>query len=353
MPDGYSVDLDQFQGLDQIGQEGLKDKVNNHYLQIFGTSIAFGVICRSEARSRRWRHHYHEPVQAFTNGAAASAFAVCRQQSLTLHQIPPTITIRGVTAVKVYFTQDLLLLAYSNRHYCRRRIEEAICAESIVAVQLLSHSDPLRLQEAIAATLPIQRRCAKHSSSVFIRIPRLRSAGWEEQDANKNAKKQEARLPNRRSPKVKRTSLTLRRKCTIPCHATTFRARRSSGRGLYTIPLNRPTPSPRIEHEERSISNQVQQIENGQQIFSNTVKIASTATPNLQPGEAAVHSTHQMILAPRMLYSRFLSPTSGPATDCNRSRIPTATRGGWVISANTGNGASAAYQQVSVLAPTA
>jgi type IV secretory pathway VirB10-like protein len=33
MPDGYSVDLDQFHGLDQIGEEGLKDKVNNHYFR--------------------------------------------------------------------------------------------------------------------------------------------------------------------------------------------------------------------------------------------------------------------------------------------------------------------------------
>jgi len=52
MPDGYSVDLDQFHGLDQIGEEGLKDKVNNHYLEIFGTSIALGVIAGA-ARSRR------------------------------------------------------------------------------------------------------------------------------------------------------------------------------------------------------------------------------------------------------------------------------------------------------------
>ena len=44
MPDGFSVDLDQFHGLDQIGEEGLKDRVNNHYLQIFGTSIALGSI---------------------------------------------------------------------------------------------------------------------------------------------------------------------------------------------------------------------------------------------------------------------------------------------------------------------
>ncbi len=32
MPDGYSVDLDQFHGLDQAGATGLKDKVNNHYV---------------------------------------------------------------------------------------------------------------------------------------------------------------------------------------------------------------------------------------------------------------------------------------------------------------------------------
>jgi type IV secretion system protein TrbI len=44
MPDGYSVDLDQFHGLDQIGEEGLKDKVNNHYLETFGASIALGVV---------------------------------------------------------------------------------------------------------------------------------------------------------------------------------------------------------------------------------------------------------------------------------------------------------------------
>lgn len=38
MPDGYSLDLDRFHGLSQIGETGLSDQVNNHYLQIFGTS---------------------------------------------------------------------------------------------------------------------------------------------------------------------------------------------------------------------------------------------------------------------------------------------------------------------------
>jgi len=33
MPDGYSISLDQFKGLNQIGETALRDKVNNHYLK--------------------------------------------------------------------------------------------------------------------------------------------------------------------------------------------------------------------------------------------------------------------------------------------------------------------------------
>ena len=44
MPDGYSVSLDQFKGLDQIGDTGFRDKVNNHYLRIFGVSLAIGAL---------------------------------------------------------------------------------------------------------------------------------------------------------------------------------------------------------------------------------------------------------------------------------------------------------------------
>src|SRR5258707_11483755 len=44
MPDGYSVSLDQFKGLNQIGDTGLRDQVNNHYLRIFGVSLAVGTL---------------------------------------------------------------------------------------------------------------------------------------------------------------------------------------------------------------------------------------------------------------------------------------------------------------------
>ena len=44
MPDGYSVNLDQFAGLGQQGATALKDKVNNHYGKIFGASLALGIL---------------------------------------------------------------------------------------------------------------------------------------------------------------------------------------------------------------------------------------------------------------------------------------------------------------------
>jgi len=114
MPDGYSVDLDQFHGLDQIGEEGLKDKVNNHYLQIFGTSIALGVIAGAGELTQGGGTITTSGSQAFTNGAAASVSQSATTILDRFMQIPPTITIREGHRLKVYFTQDMLLPAYSN-----------------------------------------------------------------------------------------------------------------------------------------------------------------------------------------------------------------------------------------------
>jgi type IV secretion system protein VirB10 len=114
MPDGYSVDLDQFHGLDQIGEEGLKDKVNNHYLQIFGTSIASGVVAGAAQITQGGGTITTNGSQAFTNGAAGSVSQSATTILDRFIQIPPTITIREGHRVKVCFTQDLLLPAYSN-----------------------------------------------------------------------------------------------------------------------------------------------------------------------------------------------------------------------------------------------
>jgi len=121
---------------------------------------------------------------------------------------------------------------------------------------------------------------------------------------------------------MKRTGLTLAAMLSI-MPATIAHAQ--FGSGIVLDPTQSAHAITQIEHEERSISNQVQQIENGQQIFSNTVKIASTALQTYNQVKQQYNLYHQMILAPRMLYSRFLSRRRTCGC-CNRSRIPTAIR---------------------------
>ncbi|MDR3748268.1 MAG: TrbI/VirB10 family protein [Acidobacteriota bacterium] len=113
MPDGYSVDLDQFHGLDQVGETGFKDKVNNHYLQIFGASIALGII--SGAAEATTNGGYSQSGSDMYRQGMASSLAASGANVLDKFiNIPPTITIREGHRIKVYITQDMLLPAYEN-----------------------------------------------------------------------------------------------------------------------------------------------------------------------------------------------------------------------------------------------
>lgn len=114
MPDGFSVDLDQFKGLNQIGESGLKDKVNNHYLEIFGSSIALGVIAGATETSNANAGLYESGSEAYRSGVASSLSQSATQVLDRFLNIPPTITIREGHRIRVYFTQDLLLPGYEN-----------------------------------------------------------------------------------------------------------------------------------------------------------------------------------------------------------------------------------------------
>jgi type IV secretion system protein VirB10 len=113
MPDCYSADLDQFHGLDQAGDTGLKDKVNNHYMQIFGASIALGVIAGA-AESSTNSGYNESGSDAYRQGVASSLSQSSANVLDRFINIPPAITIREGHRVKVYLTQDMLLPAYEN-----------------------------------------------------------------------------------------------------------------------------------------------------------------------------------------------------------------------------------------------
>ena len=132
MPDGYSVDLDQFHGLDQIGEEGLKDKVNNHYFEIFGASIALGVIAGAGEITQGGGTISTSGSQAFTTGTAGSISQSANTILDRFMQIPPTITIREGHRVKIYFTQDMLLPAYIEPHDTADVLKEVPYASTVL-----------------------------------------------------------------------------------------------------------------------------------------------------------------------------------------------------------------------------
>jgi type IV secretory pathway VirB10-like protein len=113
MPDGHSVSLDGFKGLNQIGDTGLRDQVNNHYLRIFGVSLAVGAIgavgeagtgsTLTSSGSDLMRHGFA--------GSVAQSSAQILDRFLN---VPPTITIREGHRVKVYLAGDLALPDYNN-----------------------------------------------------------------------------------------------------------------------------------------------------------------------------------------------------------------------------------------------
>jgi hypothetical protein len=119
------------------------------------------------------------------------------------------------------------------------------------------------------------------------------------------------------------------------------------GSGIVYDPTQSAHALVQIENEGRSLQNEATQIETGTQIFTNTVKIAATALQTYNTVQQQYNLYRQMMLAPSLLYQRFLSPRS----DLMLMQQIGNTYGnsmGWVNASNTGTGASVSYQQAVV-----
>jgi type IV secretion system protein TrbI len=113
MPDGFSVSLDQFKGLNQIGDTGLRDQVNNHYLRIFGVSLAIGVL-GAVAEAGTGNAVTASGTDLMRQGLAGSMAQSSAQILDKFLNILPTVTIREGHRVKVYLSGDLALPDYNN-----------------------------------------------------------------------------------------------------------------------------------------------------------------------------------------------------------------------------------------------
>jgi type IV secretory pathway VirB10-like protein len=112
MLDGSTYRLDQFAGLNAIGDAGLRDQVNQHYLSTFGAAAAIGLISGfgQYLGTGGFADGTNNTVVIGGGVADATGQAMAQTMNRFLNRMP-TVTIREGHRVKVYLTSDIDLPA--------------------------------------------------------------------------------------------------------------------------------------------------------------------------------------------------------------------------------------------------
>jgi type IV secretion system protein TrbI len=119
LPNGDTVSLDRFRGLNHIGETGLKDEVNRHYLRVFGASVGVGAL----SGLAQWgtRGGFNGDVEDASRQSAGASLATSTGRILDRYlNVLPTITIREGYRIKVYLTNDVFLPAYDGARKARK-----------------------------------------------------------------------------------------------------------------------------------------------------------------------------------------------------------------------------------------
>lgn len=116
MPDGRTYRLDQFMGLNDIGDAGLRDQVNQHYKSTFGASAAVGLISgfAQYLGTAGFNRGSGDRTVVITGGVSDAAAQSTAQVMNRYLNRTPSITIREGHRVKVYVTNDFALPPYSG-----------------------------------------------------------------------------------------------------------------------------------------------------------------------------------------------------------------------------------------------
>jgi type IV secretion system protein VirB10 len=103
--------LDRSAALDQAGETGLRDLVDNHYARIFGMSLAVGAL----SGLTQYNTSYGLEVSSsdvYRQGISRSLGDSSTRIMDKFMNVLPTFTIREGHRVKIYLLSDLDLPAY-------------------------------------------------------------------------------------------------------------------------------------------------------------------------------------------------------------------------------------------------
>ena len=106
LPSGSRIDLDALPALNQVGDLGLHDQVDAHYGQIFGVSVALGLLS-GFSQGRTTAGFDATATDTYRQGVASSLGQSSTHVLDRFLNRLPTVTIREGHRLKVYLTRDL------------------------------------------------------------------------------------------------------------------------------------------------------------------------------------------------------------------------------------------------------
>ena len=110
-PDGFSVDLDKFAGLDPLGTTGIATKVDNRYLQTFAAAAAIGGL---GGLALIGNSNILDPSAQIRNGVTSQTSEEGEQILNHFLNRLPIITLKEGSRARVYIGRDILVPSYAE-----------------------------------------------------------------------------------------------------------------------------------------------------------------------------------------------------------------------------------------------
>lgn len=111
-PDGFSLELDKYVGLDPIGTTGLATKVDHGYLQAFAAAAAVGGLGGLAQIGNNG--NVLEPSTQIRNGISAQSASEAEQILNHFLNRLPVITLKEGSRARVYIGTDILIPSYAE-----------------------------------------------------------------------------------------------------------------------------------------------------------------------------------------------------------------------------------------------
>jgi type IV secretion system protein VirB10 len=114
-PDGQSIDLKKMQGVDIAGYTGLHDKVDNHYLRIYGSAILLSLIGASYDILNNQQQQAANDTRGIVAANVGQKLSDVSSQTLEKNlDVQPTLVIDPGYKFKVMVMKDMALEKLSD-----------------------------------------------------------------------------------------------------------------------------------------------------------------------------------------------------------------------------------------------